>query len=615
MTTITRLMKYKIQVLSTIFSVIFFGSLSCQNVAYSVGDSISKYIYNKPQKAIAYCNEYIRLSKKDNSTKEMILGYSALATAYGVINEPDSTLHYYYKSLSLVEDPVGLIVRKYYIARVYDINYNYNEALRLYNQILKLARKENRKDIIDDINLSIELVKSKVDIYKSGFPKESLTFLENEYKEDLNKGQAKSLRYTRKKLIEVYIKDNQLERANKLIDEGLKQALAENNKEFLFYIYLLKSEVNGLNKNAPSSINDCEKALKYATDLKNQLFINQANFCLGQAAYNLGEYEQTLSYLNNIRYNKNNKTSLQLSRDFKLRADTYTKLDSIRLSNNYYNKYVEEKEKASKEYLEALKSIHTINVREQVIDVKDSYEVELQEEISEKEKQKKTKWLWTGISVTLLLFIVTLILLFKNKSKVNQKRFDDLMLKIKDFEERKAENKQVKKDNGDIKELVSKKETVNLRENFEADAKEEEKEELAPQLPTTNLDDNVDTSYVIDDKKVEEILVKLQNLEDKLYFLRQDCTLHNMAKRLKTNTSYLSKIINTHLDKSFSTYINELRINYAIIELKNNKKLRSYSVKGIAQEMGYKNADAFSRYFRAATGISPSVYIKKIQEI
>jgi len=88
-----------------------------------------------------------------------------------------------------------------------------------------------------------------------------------------------------------------------------------------------------------------------------------------------------------------------------------------------------------------------------------------------------------------------------------------------------------------------------------------------------------------------------------------------MAKKLKTNTSYLSKIINNHLDKSFSIYINELRINYAILELKNNKRLRQYSVKAIAEDMGYKNADAFSRYFRAATGISPSVYIKKIDKI
>lgn len=109
--------------------------------------------------------------------------------------------------------------------------------------------------------------------------------------------------------------------------------------------------------------------------------------------------------------------------------------------------------------------------------------------------------------------------------------------------------------------------------------------------------------------------MKIQKLEDKQYYLRQDCTMHNMAKKLKTNTSYLSKIVNTHLEKSFSTYINELRINHAILELKNNKRLRSYSVKGIAEEMGYKNADAFSRYFKAATGISPTVYIKKIQEI
>jgi YesN/AraC family two-component response regulator len=116
-------------------------------------------------------------------------------------------------------------------------------------------------------------------------------------------------------------------------------------------------------------------------------------------------------------------------------------------------------------------------------------------------------------------------------------------------------------------------------------------------------------------QKIQEILSKIEYLEEKKYYLKQECTMHNMAKRLKTNTSYLSSIINNHLNKTFSNYINELRINYAILELKNNKRLRSYSVKAISEEIGYKSADSFSKYFKEATGLTPSVYIKKISTL
>ncbi|HDZ04569.1 MAG TPA: AraC family transcriptional regulator [Maribacter sp.] len=57
-----------------------------------------------------------------------------------------------------------------------------------------------------------------------------------------------------------------------------------------------------------------------------------------------------------------------------------------------------------------------------------------------------------------------------------------------------------------------------------------------------------------------------------------------------------------------------LRINSIINELKTNKQLRSYSVKAIAEEIGYKSADSSSKYFKKNTGLSPSSYIKKFNK-
>ncbi|MEP2277787.1 helix-turn-helix domain-containing protein [Maribacter sp.] len=121
-------------------------------------------------------------------------------------------------------------------------------------------------------------------------------------------------------------------------------------------------------------------------------------------------------------------------------------------------------------------------------------------------------------------------------------------------------------------------------------------------------------SIDIKDEKVEALIDQIKNLEAQGFFLKQKTTLYNTAKKLKTNTSYLSTVINTHLGITFSAFVNEIRINYIINELKINKQLRSYSVKAIAEEIGYKSADSFSKYFKQNTGLSPSSFIKKLNK-
>jgi len=118
----------------------------------------------------------------------------------------------------------------------------------------------------------------------------------------------------------------------------------------------------------------------------------------------------------------------------------------------------------------------------------------------------------------------------------------------------------------------------------------------------------------ITDQKAKEILKKLQKTELKGYYLKSDFSLSILAKKLKTNPTYLSKIINDYKEKKFTQYTNELRINYALKRLKEDSKFRSYSILHIAQELGYKSQDSFSRHFKKQTGIYPSSYISGINK-
>ncbi|WP_430410519.1 helix-turn-helix domain-containing protein [Kordia sp.] len=122
------------------------------------------------------------------------------------------------------------------------------------------------------------------------------------------------------------------------------------------------------------------------------------------------------------------------------------------------------------------------------------------------------------------------------------------------------------------------------------------------------------TDVIIHDKKVQEILARLDKLEASLYFLNSNCSLQNVAKKIKTNTSYLSKIIGVHKQKKFTEYINELRIQYVLKRLKEDSKFRKYSIKNIAEEIGYKSTNSFTKHFKAHTKLYPSFYIQNLNE-
>jgi YesN/AraC family two-component response regulator len=62
----------------------------------------------------------------------------------------------------------------------------------------------------------------------------------------------------------------------------------------------------------------------------------------------------------------------------------------------------------------------------------------------------------------------------------------------------------------------------------------------------------------------EKLLAKLNKFEKSNLFNNKNISLPFLAGRFETNTKYLSYVINTHREKDFNNYINELRINYII---------------------------------------------------
>ncbi|MCB0375595.1 MAG: helix-turn-helix transcriptional regulator, partial [Sinomicrobium sp.] len=112
----------------------------------------------------------------------------------------------------------------------------------------------------------------------------------------------------------------------------------------------------------------------------------------------------------------------------------------------------------------------------------------------------------------------------------------------------------------------------------------------------------------------QHILERLSDFVKKQQYLDQEVNLHTLAKKLQTNPKYLSKTINYYEQKSFTSYINDLRINYAVSRLKTDRKLQRYAVKAIADETGFSNQQSFSQAFHKKTGMHPSYFIKQLQK-
>jgi AraC-like DNA-binding protein len=119
---------------------------------------------------------------------------------------------------------------------------------------------------------------------------------------------------------------------------------------------------------------------------------------------------------------------------------------------------------------------------------------------------------------------------------------------------------------------------------------------------------------IIPEKTENLILQKLIDFEKTEDFTDSDISVQSLSKKLETNTKYLSETINTHKQKNFNAYINELRINYIIKKLNEVPIYRSYKIKYLAEESGFSTHSSFAAVFKSVTGISPNNYIQLLKQ-
>ncbi len=88
---------------------------------------------------------------------------------------------------------------------------------------------------------------------------------------------------------------------------------------------------------------------------------------------------------------------------------------------------------------------------------------------------------------------------------------------------------------------------------------------------------------------------------------KQNISLNDIAKIAHMNPSAFSRFFKRMNQKTFTTYLSEVRIGYACKLLMENK----YNVAQICYESGFNNISNFNRQFRKIKNCNPSFYAKQ----
>ncbi|AZB01401.1 helix-turn-helix domain-containing protein [Chryseobacterium joostei] len=553
------------------------------------------YDYNyqgKSAEAGLVAEYYLHKAKKEKNNPQIAEAY-----AYKCINANKENAFKYIDSMALVAKKISDNV---YPARIYllraNIFFKYdNQKQALDNYIigLKYAKQKGNKRQIALAETNIAYLNSYVGKHAEAAKVLRYYLVNANY---LNENEIEKIRTN---LADTYIEINKMDSAKILITEGLqtfKNADPYKYHQYLSLLTFYNLKMGKFQAAAESSQNSKQFFLKNG-DTRD---ITYSFFYVAQAYAGLQQKEKAV--------------------------ENFVKVDSIAKKNNYT--FPEQREvytylidyyKTKEDKQKQLYYIDRFLAIDKVLDSEYWY---LSKEIQRKydtpkllaEKQaiiqnlRVKKYLfYTLIGSLSLLLITALILFFKARKaeKRHRKIAQDL---IRAVEENKTApyniaNTSSEEENTDLTPTsFSNEYKSTIGKPFE----------LIEVTDTTESDNKQSKS--LPQEAIELILEALKKFENKEQYLTKGITLGKLAKNINTNTSYLSEVINVYKEKNFTSYINDLRIDYTLNRLVHDKKFRSYKLPAISEEIGYNSVQAFYMAFKKKTGTTPSIYIKEIEK-
>lgn len=121
---------------------------------------------------------------------------------------------------------------------------------------------------------------------------------------------------------------------------------------------------------------------------------------------------------------------------------------------------------------------------------------------------------------------------------------------------------------------------------------------------------NAQEKDVLADKIERELLEKFEKMVvGEKEYLMNNLSLNDLALKLETNRSYISKLINNVYGINFNEYINKLRIKEACRIIFENTN-PNFTIDHLFSEVGFTGKSTFYTAFKKYTGVTPAVFFK-----
>lgn len=574
----------------TIYSILIFNfSMTyCQKNAFvkmeeseflALQQKTRKYFAVNNDSAFYYAN---RIQLSDNKIHQAF-AYGAKSYLYAIENKLALASKYYITAKRLLNQAKASKLKTQNASYIYNyggvidyFNKDYANALDKFILAKKLSFEIN--DIVQLNKIATNIANIKSDI--GNFSEAISTYKESERLVEINK-----LHYTQSEYLENKSRINQnigIAFENYFVKDRTNLKLLDSafyyfNKALIYCVDDLNKRQNILNSigNIYYYKGSLEEAYKHylscynlAIQTKNIKLVYNSSFNLGMTLFDKKKYTESLAYFKKVdsvytltpslgfsEYLDSNyrqaKIYEMLGQPIKAYKHSEIYIDHFELNNQIQNQNI----------LLANLKLNKLKERDQMIAI---------------QKEHYLSWLLDKL-IYVLLFVLSLgiiVLIFKRK-----------------IDKKNLESK--------INEIIS-----------------QYKQEVSePTLILSERENKKSQSIVISSENEEDILNKLKDLEQKQEYLRVDFNQQYVAKKIKSNTSYLSFVVNKHYGKSFSNYYNEKRINYAINQIVNNSKFREYTTQAIAESVGFKNADSFATSFKKKTGVTPFQFITEVKKV
>lgn len=519
-------------------------------------DFIIKHKYSNPELAKKYARILVVKSKKTKDSIHLYRGYVQCCKIASIEGNYELAIQLCDSAMTVAEKMNNQI----FLAQAHLANGNAevylgNNKKALDNYIKTLNIAEKIKALKYELAAKANIAKIK---RRMGFYEEALSIYKN------NVLLASQHNFDNKTMLinsymgvgGTFLRLQQPDSTLKYAEIGLQKSLAINDMEGVSYFYIDIGIAHFIKGSFETAIDYLKKAEKITKGLNNQNRLTEIYYYIGKSYFEMKQYDKAISFLQlveTIVEEKNTHKNVTFNPPELL--GTY-----LALSNAY--------EETKQQHLQLEYTAKYLKLK----DANEDDDIEVLKELYETAREKNTSLTSLTSELKNSLIYVILFSVFA----IGLCAF--LLYK---FLKAKKQNKVI------FEKLVS-----------EIETKKESK--ATPE-------------FNIEDAKVEAILERLDKLEDTLFFLNSNCTLQSVAKKLKTNTNYLSKIINKYKQQKFNEYVNDLRIQYVLKRLKEDPKFRNYSIKHIAEEIGYKSTNSFTKYFKASTKLYPSYYIKNLE--